>query len=122
MEIHIDNIDKNFLFNIELIKKPSLIKKLIKGIDKTYTINNTFFDILNNYVDVDENGNSLYGGLIVRTGLDDYAILYLENACLDEEYIIKVINEYIYDIADHKPGEININKFAISINTFLNVK
>lgn len=128
LELNIDNkkrtitIHENLLFNTELINHPYLIKKLIKQIDKSYVIKESFFEILNNYVEIDENGVSLYGGLIVRTNIDNYAVLYLEKSNLDDDYIIKVINEYIFDIADHDPKEINIDKFEIDIKTFLKIK
>jgi len=116
------NLNECFLLNIELINNKKLIKKIIKYLDKSYKINNTFFEVLNNYVEVDANNNSLYGGLIIRTNFDDYAVIYLKDSLFDEEYMLKVINEYIYDIADHYPQETNISMFEIDIETFLSLK
>lgn len=112
-------VDENILFNAELIKRPELIKSLIKQVQRSYKISDSFFEILNSYVDFNSDGISLYSGLIVRTNIDSYAVLYLSGAELDEEYMLKIIYEYIYDINDYTPDEINIDKFEIDAKTFL---
>lgn len=114
-------VDENFLFNAELIKRPNLIKTLIKKVKYTYIINDNFFEILNNYVDFNKDGESIYSGLIVRTNIDSYAVLYLEGSTIDEEYMLKIIDEYIYDINDYTPEEINVDKFEIDPKLFLKV-
>ena len=114
-------VDENTLFNAELVKRPELIKSLIKQIKRTYKISESFFEVLNSYVDFNSDGTSLYAGLIVRTNIDSYAVLYLSGATLDEEYMIKIIYEYIYDINDYTPDEINIDKFEVDAKTFLKV-
>ena len=114
-------VDENFLFNAELIKRPNLIKTLIKKVKYTYVINDNFFEILNNYVDFNKDGESIYSGLIVRTNIDSYAVLYLEGSTIDEEYMLKIIDEYIYDINDYTPEEINVDKFEIDPKLFLKV-
>lgn len=122
------NIDKNLekvhikedvLFNVVLSKNPRLIKKFIKSIHPLYKISDAFFSIVNNYVDFTKDGVSIYTGLIIRTGLDDYAVLYLEGTKIDEEHMLKSIDDYIKDIGDHIPREININQFVIKKNAFL---
>ena len=114
-------INKNVLFNSQLVSHPKLIKKLIKHVNRSYKISDDFFEIINNYIDYNKEGRLLYSGLIVRTGLDNYAVLYLKNTKIDEEYMIKIINDYIFDIADHIPSELIIDKFEIDVKTFLNV-
>lgn len=121
---HIDGnvkIKDEVLFNAVLASNPELIKKLIKAIHPFYKIKKDFFEIVNTYVDFTQNGVSLYSGLVVRTGLRDYAVLYLEDVPIDEEYLIKVINDYIHDIGDFKTNEININKFEINKKIFLSI-
>ncbi len=123
------NLNKNFdkvklsddiLFNSLVSKNHKLIKKYIKSIAPLYKISDTFFEVVNNFVDFDNEGVSLYGGLIIRTGLEDYAILYLENANLDEEYMIKIIDDYIKDTMDYLPTAINVSKFEIKKEIFIN--
>lgn len=117
-EKKIVTISNNILFNALLAENPSVIKKLIKVIYPFYKIRPAFFEIVNNYADFNNDGTSLYGGLIVRTNLYDYAVLYLEGTCLDEEYMIKIIDDYIKDMGNIVK-EVNINKFEISKITFL---
>ncbi len=107
------------LFNSILRMNTTLIKKFIKSIHPTYKISSAFFQIVNNYIDFTSNGVSIYVGLIVRTGLDDYAVLYLEGSHIEEEYMLKIIDEFIRDTGDHTPKEININKFEVRKELFL---
>lgn len=112
-------IKEDVLFNAILIDQPKSIKKIIKNINSTYKISNDFFEVLNKFIDFTDDGVSLYPGLIIRTGLYDYAILYLENAKLDEEYMLDIIREYIYDVGHHNYHTINLNKFEVDKTTFL---
>ncbi len=112
-------VNDNVLFNALLGKNPKMIKKYIKSIHPLYKISDTFFEIINNFVDFDKSGVSLYAGLIVRTGLTDYTVLYLEGSSLDEEYMVKLIDDYIKDTMDYVPKEVNINKFEIKKELFL---
>lgn len=114
-------IKDEVLFNAILSKNPKLIKKLIKSIHPLYKISDDFFEIVNTYVDFTRNGVSLYSGLVVRTGLIDYAVLYLENTTLDEEYLVEVVNDFINDTGDYTPTEININKFEINKKVFMSI-
>ncbi len=113
-------INDNILFNALLGKNHQLIKKYIKSISPFYKISDAFFEIVNNFVDFDNNGVSLYGGLIIRTGLSDYVILYLEGSTLDEEYMVKLIDDYIKDTLDYVPTDVNVNKFEVRRELFLN--
>lgn len=125
LELNINNeiksvkIHEDVLFNALLIEHPASIKKIINSITCNYNISDDFFEIINKYIDITSEGVSLYPGLIVRTGLCDYAILYLETSKIDEEYMLKIINEYIYDVGDYKYKTININKFEVDKITFL---
>lgn len=124
------NLDKNLrkvqikdavLFNAILSRSDKLIKKIIKSVDSSYVINNSFFEIINNFIDFDDEGVSLYGGLIVRTSLEEYAVLFLEHSNLDEEYMLSLINQYIKDVGDHIPKEVNVYKFEVQKEVFLQV-
>ncbi len=127
LDLKVDNVEGSIkirdevLFNAILAKNPEIIKKLIKVIHPLYKIKKDFFEIVNTYVDFTRNGVSLYSGLVVRTGLSDYAVLYLENVSIDEEYLIRIINDYIHDVGDINPKEININKFEIDKKIFLSI-
>lgn len=112
-------IKEDVLFNAMLAEHPEMIKALIKATCLTYKVSDAFFTIVNNYIDFDEDGISIYPGLIVRTGPMDYAVLYLESSEIDEEYMISLIKEFIYDVGDLAPAEININQFEISKSEFL---
>jgi len=112
-------IKDEVLFNALLSKNTSLIKKLIKIEAPFYKISDAFFDIVNTYVDFTKDGISLYGGLIVRTNICRYAVLYLKESIIDEEYMIKLIDDYIHDIGDYMPKKIDIDKFSINKHTFL---
>lgn len=112
-------IKDDILFNAVLAEHPKIIKKIIKEMSFSYSISEAFFTIVNKFVDFNENGESLYPGLIIRTGIRDYAVLYLENSNIDEEYMIKLIQEFIYDAGDINPKEVNINKFEVDKKTFL---
>lgn len=114
-------IKDEVLFNALLSKNPKLIKKLIKSIRPFYKISDAFFEIVNTFVDFTLDGVSIYTGLIVRTGLDDYAVLHLEGVPLDEEMMLKIIDVYIKDTGDHTPIEINVNKFEINRKVFLSI-
>lgn len=107
------------LFNAILGKHPKLIKKFIKSIHPLYKITDTLFEIVNNYVDFSHDGLSLYCGLIARTGLYDYAVLYLEGTTIDEEYMVKLIDDYIHDVGERIPNEINVCKFEVTKKAFL---
>lgn len=112
-------IKDEILFNAILSKNTQLIKKFIKSIHPLYKITNTLFEIVNNYVDFSDECLSLYCGLIVRTGLRDYAVLYLEGTSIDEDYMINLIDEYIHDIGERIPKEVNVCKFEINKKAFL---
>ena len=125
LDLNIDNkmqkvkIKDEILFNSLLVDHKELIKNLIKVMCPSYDLHEAFFDIVNKFVDFTKEGVSLYPGLIVRTSLNEYAVLYLEGVDIDEEYMIVLIKEYIHDIGDYDPKEININKFEIDKKTFL---
>lgn len=112
-------IKDEVLFNALLSQKPDFIKKLLKTIAPFYKIKKTFFEIVNPFVDIDENGNSLYAGLIIRTDYDSYAVLYLENTTIDEEYMISLITNYIHDQGETHEAEIDINTFEVDKKSFL---
>ena len=113
------NIEENILFNAILSTNPKLIKKLIKTISPSYKINNTFFTIVNQYIEYTEEAKSIYCGLIVRTNAFEYAVLYLENYEVDEIRIMDLVKEFIYDTDDFKPTNITINKIEVDKRTFL---
>ncbi len=126
LELNIKNgvkkvsIKEDVLFNAILSQNPKMIKKLIKSAALCYKVSDAFFTIINNYVDFTDDGISLYPGLIIRTGLDKYAVLYLEGSEIDEEYMIKLIKDYIYDTDTYCNDGISIDKFEIDKKTFLN--
>lgn len=115
-------IKEEVLFNYILIKHQDKIKHLIKNMDKKYKISDSFFTVINKYVEFDKNNVSIYPGLIVRTNIDDYAILYLENVNIDLDYAKNLIIEYSKDQSDYNPKSININEFEITTKDFLKVQ
>lgn len=112
-------VTEELIFNAILKDHPKMIKTLIKTILPSYKIRDSFFTIVNKYIDFTADLVSIYPGLIVRTDLNDYAVLFLENTTINEEYMIQIINEFIYDIGDFVPENVNINKFEISKEAFL---
>ncbi len=113
------HIKDDVLFNAILSEHPTLIKKLIRSIDPFYKISRNFFEIVNNYVDFKSDGTSMYAGLIVRTGLTKYAVLYLGGSEIDEEYMIYLIDEYIHDLGDYIPKTVDIDRFEIDNKDFI---
>ena len=120
-KIELNNITKELLFNVIISKDLNIIKKIIKNIDSSYKINNEFLQIINGFIDLDKNGFIKYPGLIVRTSIQDYAVLYLEDTKLDEDYIIKLITEYVIDRDDFISKEFNITKFMVKKSSFINI-
>ena len=120
-KIELKNITKELLFNVIISKDLNIIKKIIKNIDSSYKINNEFLQIINGFIDLDKNGFIKYPGLIVRTSIQDYAVLYLEDTKLDEDYIIKLITEYVIDRDDFISKEFNITKFMVKKSSFINI-
>lgn len=112
-------VKEELIFNAILSEHPKAIKSLIKTILPTYKINTSLFNIVNRFIDFNDELVSIYPGLIVRTGLSDFAVLFLENTIINEEYMVTLIQEYIYDVGNFSPSEININKFEISKSAFL---
>lgn len=112
-------IKDEVLFNALLSQKPEFIKKLIKTMSPLYRIKSTFFEIVNPFVDIDAGGNSLYAGLIVRTDYASYAVLYLENTVVDEDYMVGLITNFIHDLGEMSEVEIDINTFEVDKKTFL---
>lgn len=113
------NIYDEVLFNTLLANNLLLIKKLVKSVCPGYKINGPFFGIVNNFVDFSNQGVSLYAGLIVRTDLNEYVVLYLQDSILDEKYMLKLIDDYIKEIGDYRPTEVNVNKIEIKKEAFL---
>lgn len=119
LKLNIDKKDKDIqvtdeiLINSILNQNPKIINKLIKSIAPFYKISRDYFDIVNPFVDYNSNGDSLYAGLIVRVSIDTYVILYLEGYNIDEKVALLLIDEYIKDIEDFQPKEINIDTFKI---------
>ena len=113
------NVKEEHLFNAYLVKYPNLIKKIIHTIAINYKISKTYFYIVNSFIELNEDFDSLYPGLIVRVGLNRYAVLYLQDSQIDEKYMVDVIKEYIYDKGEHLPQEIGIDKFEVDKATFL---
>lgn len=126
LDLNIDNtmkkvkIKEDVLFNAILSEHPEMIKKIIKTIYFSYDISDAFFTIVNSYIDFTNDGISIYPGLIVRTGLYDFAVLYLENTEIEEEYMVNLIKEFLHDAGHKKTIEANINKFEVDKKTFLN--
>lgn len=120
-KIELKSITKEILFNVIISKDLNVIKKIIKNIDSSYKINNEFLQIINGFIDLDKNGFIKYPGLIVRTSIQDYAVLYLEDTKLDEDYIIKLITEYVIDRDDFISKEFNITKFMVKKSLFINI-
>ena len=120
-KFELKNITKEILFNVIISKDLKIIKKIIKRIDPGYKISDEFLQIINNFVDIDKSGLASYPGLIVRTSIQDYAILYLEDSKLDEDYIVDLITEFIIDRDDYISKEFNITKFIVKKTTFLEI-
>ncbi len=120
-KFELKNITKEILFNVIISKDLKIIKKIIKRIDPSYKISDEFLQIINNFVDIDKSGLASYPGLIVRTSIQDYAILYLEDSKLDEDYIVDLITEFIIDRDDYISKEFNITKFIVKKTTFLEI-
>ena len=120
-KIELKSITKELLFNVIISKDLNIIKKIIKNIDSSYKINNEFLQIINGFIDLDKNGFIKYPGLIIRTSIQDYAVLYLEDTKLDEDYIIKLITEYVIDRDDFISKEFNITKFMVKKSSFINI-
>ena len=112
-------LNEDYLFNACLVEYPVLIKKIINAIAIKYKISKTYFYIVNSFIDFGCVEASLYPGLIVRVGINRYAVLYLEKSNINEDYMIKLIKEYIYDKGEHIPDDINIDKFEIDKASFL---
>ncbi len=112
-------LKEELIFNAILSEHPKMIKSLIKSILPTYKINQSLFNIINQFIDFTDELISIYPGLIVRTGLTDFAVLFLEDTIINEEYMISLIQEYLYDVGNYSPKEVNINKFEVSKSTFL---
>lgn len=114
------NIEDDYLFNAYLIEHPTLIKRLIHSVSRLYNIEDNYFNIINGYVDCSNKENA-YPGLIVRVNIKTYAVLYLDTSIVSDDYMIDLISEYIYDKGDITPDEINIDKFEITRDTFLDI-
>lgn len=114
-------IGEDILFNVILLNNKKIIEKLIKKEMFSYRVSKAFFTILNEFIDYEKNGNYKYPGLIVRTNLYNYVVLYLEGTVIDEEYTISIISEYIMDVNDYKPEEINVDLLEISKKEFLSI-
>lgn len=111
-------INNDLLFNAFLVNNQEVIKDLIKKTYSRYKINDEFFFIINKFIDIDKNNNYIYPGLIIRTNVDRYAILYLENTKINEIYAMNIMHDYLKDINDIKIKNINITKFEISKELF----
>ena len=111
-------INNDLLFNAFLVNNQEVIKDLIKKTYSRYKINDEFFFIINKFIDIDKNHNYIYPGLIVRTDVDRYIILYLEETKINEIYAMNIIHDYLKDINDIKIKDINITKFEISKELF----
>ena len=114
-------INKDLLFNVTLVNDEKLVKELIKKSYSRYKINKEFFFIINKYIDIDNKKEYKYPGLIVRTNINEYAILYLEGTSVDEILAMNIIHDYLVDINDIKVKDINITKFQISKELFFKV-
>ena len=112
-------INSDLLFNTILVNNERLIKDLIKKTYSRYIINNEFFFIINKYIDIDKNKNYKYPGLIIRTNIYEYAILFLEGTIINENLALNIIYDYINDVKDITPNDINITKFNIKKDLFL---
>ncbi len=114
-------IKEDILFNTMLYEHLDTIKLLIKNICPTYKIDKYQFKVINKFIDFDEKLISVYPGLIVQTKVNTYAVLYLEDADIDEEYMIDIIKNYIHDTYENTPKPINIDKFEIAKKDFLRI-
>ena len=112
-------INSDLLFNTILVSHEEMIKDLIKKTYSKYNINHSFFFVINKYIDIDKNKNYKYPGLIIRTNVYEYAILFLEDSTINENLALNIIYEYINDVKDIKPSDINITKFSIKKDLFL---
>lgn len=115
------NLKEEILFNALLSKNDKLIKKLIKHNHPFYKISGDFYEVVNKYVDIKEDGSTLYGGLIVRTSFDTFAVLYLEDTEVDDDYIIKTIDEFIHDTGENIARTVTVNKIEITHSLFIKV-
>ena len=114
-------IREEVLFNTILYDHLDTIRELIKLISPTYKIDSTQFKIINKYIELDNNLVSVYPGLIVKTKLNRYVVLYLENTIVNEEYMLSIIKEYIHDTMENIPKQVNIDKFEVTKSDFLKV-
>lgn len=114
-------IREEVLFNTFLYERLDTIKQLIKLIHPRYKIDPHQFKVINKFIELDSDLVSVYPGLIVKTKFDTYATLYLENTIVDEEYMISLIKDYIYDTQENIPKIVNIDKFEVTKEDFLKV-
>ena len=92
--------------------------------DETRKINlkeEILFNALLSKNDIKEDGSTLYGGLIVRTSFDTFAVLYLEDTEVDDDYIIKTIDEFIHDTGENIARTVTVNKIEITHSLFIKV-
>lgn len=115
------DIKDDYLFNSYLVEHPTLIKRLIHSIKRSYKISDVYFEIVNKCINLDDKNTFNYPGLIVRVNIRTYAVLYLENTETNDDVILDLISEYIYDKGDVNPVTVNIDKFEITKDVFLNI-
>lgn len=113
------SLKDEILFNALLSQNDEMIKRLIKSFSPLYKISDAFYDIVNRFVDVTDEGESLYAGLIVRTSFDEFVVLYLEDSIVDEDYLMRLIEEYIHDTGENVNRTVTINKMEIDKDVFL---
>lgn len=114
-------LNEGVLFNTVLYDHLDIIKKLIKMIYPSYKIDMLQFKVINKFIEFDNDLVSVYPGLIVKTRFDTYAVLYLENTIVDDEYMISIIREFISDTQENPYKTVNIDKFEVNRSDFLKV-
>ncbi len=113
-------IRDEILLNAVLSENEKIVRRIIKQIKPFYKIDKSFYEVVNSYVDFTSEGVSIYAGLIVRTGSKHYAVLYLEGSEPEEEYMLKLIDNFIRENDnDNNINEIDIDKFEVSREIFL---
>ena len=60
----------------------------------------------------------MYAGLIIRTSLEEFVVLFLKDSDPDDDYIVQILDEYTKDLDEKISDAITINKIEISKDLF----
>lgn len=111
-------LNEYILLNTVLFKHKDKLKTFL--LKKGLSINNSYYEIINPYVEFEANGNVLRIGLLVRINQSDIVIFFKDETDINENALFNTLINYLKDKSIDN-NEVNLYKLKLKNADIINL-